>query len=195
MDNIGNIDIELNLEDIENMELYEVIAQSINFLKDNNNSAGHDYLAIATAEGIIPKTRPHIKKFVLESYKDLVKQNNSVTKMNNPLYRLIYSNFDYKLAEPLLDYFNDEKKCLETLKKFLNSKMVLPTASFTGVLTSTVIHIHNVNIDKINKIIDVSKNLQNGPFNVTLPDSYITPENHEFINTIEATVNKVLIKK
>lgn len=195
MDNIENLETEVNLENIENGELYELIANSINFLTQNNNEDGQDYLSISIAEGSIPKTSAPIKKFVLESYKDLLKKNNSVRKMNNPLYRLIYSQINYDIAQPLLEYFEDERKCLTTLKKFLNSKMELPKASFTGIFTSTIIHIHNVNIEKINKIIDMSQNLKNSPFSVTLPASYTTPDNHEFINNIETTISKVLVKE
>lgn len=195
MDNIENLENAYNIEDTENIELYELIAKAVNFLTDNKNETGERYLSIAITEEIIPKTQNNIKKFVLVSYKDLVKQNNSIRIMNNPLYRLINSNFDYNLTEPLLEYFEDEKKCLLTLKNFLNSKTKLPKASFVGVLTSTIIHIHNVNTDKINAIIDMENKLQNSPYNLTLPSSYTTPDNHEFVNNIEKTVSKYLVKK
>lgn len=195
MENIENLEIEYTLDDIENKELYELIADSINFLTNNNNQAGQDYISIAIAEGNIPKTRKPIKRFVLEAYNDLAKKNNIVRKMNSPLYRFIYSNIDREATQPLLEFFEDEKKCLDTLKKFLNSKIDLPIASFTGILTSALIHIHNVNIDKINNIVDMSQNLKNSPFSVTIPNSYTTPENHEFVNNIEKTISKVLIRK
>ena len=118
MDNIENLENAYNIEDTENIELYELIAKAVNFLTDNKNETGERYLSIAITEEIIPKTQNNIKKFVLVSYKDLVKQNNSIRIMNNPLYRLINSNFDYNLTEPLLEYFEDEKKCLLTLKNF-----------------------------------------------------------------------------
>lgn len=184
-----------NFENVENMELYELIANSSNLLKQNNNDAGEDYLSIAYAEGIIPKTRQPIKKFVLQAYNDILKKNNQVRIMNNPLYRLIYTNMDYDLAKPLLEYFEDERKCLDALKKFLNSNLSIPVSSFSGVLTSTLIHIHNINIDKINNIIDISKKLKNNPFRITIPDDYATPYKHEFVNEIESTISKVLIKK
>lgn len=194
MDNIQNLENECTVTDMENMELYNLVGVSVNFLNQMNNDAGEDYLSIAIAEGTIPKTRTPIKKFVLESYKDVLKKNYSVTKMNNPLYRLIYSNIDYDLAQPLLDYFEDEKQCLYTLKNFLECKASFPIVSFTGILTSTVIHIHNINIDKINTIIDISQNSKNSAFNVTLPDNYTTPYNHQFINEMDRIVNKFLVK-
>lgn len=196
MDNIEKLEQEykFKIDDIENKELYELLANSINFLSSNNNEAGQDYLSIAVAEGIIPETRTHIKKFVLQSYKLLLKQNNSVRKINNPVSKLIYSNLDYELAQPLFEYFEDEKKCLDTLKELLNAKIDIPSASFTGIFTSTLIHIHNVNIDKFNKIIDISQNLQKRSFSITLPDSYITPVHQELVNNIETTVSKILKK-
>ena len=184
-----------NLENIENMELYNLIANSANLLKQNNNEVGEDYLSIAFAEGIIPKTRVPIKEFVLKSYNDLSKKNNHVRRLNNPFYRLLYSNLDYDLAGPLLEYFEDERKCLDTLKNFLNSKLSIPVSSFSGVFTSTLIHIHNINIDKINNIIDLTQNLKNSPFSITLPNDCTVPYKHEFVNEIESTISKILIKK
>lgn len=190
-----NAENEYGLQDIEKIELCDLIAEAANFLTNNNNDAGQTYLSIAIAEGVITKTRTSIKKYVLKSYKSLLSSNNAIRIMNNPLYRMIYSNIDYEQTSDLLDYFENEKECIQTLKNFLNAKIEMPTASFTGIFTSTLIHIHNVNIDKINAIIDISKSVNNSPFKLTLPSHYTTPYNEEMVKDINDKINKVLIKE
>lgn len=174
------------------MNIYETIEESVNYLKSQDNEIGEYFISSSITEKIIPGTYRPIKAFIKPIYKDLVKSNNTITIMNLPSYRKLYPDIDYDTINPLLDYFEDERKCLISIKRFLNSKIDLPTASYTGIFLTTLCNIHNINTDKINRLNNLN---QNGPYTFYLPESLTLPENQSLVNNIDTSINKLLIKK
>ena len=114
------------------MDIFEVLQNSVDYLKINDNNLWEFFITSSVTEDMIPDTYKAIKKYVLKFYDSLNSSNSNIRLIKIPLLKRVSPIIDNDSINPLLEYFKQEKECLISLKKFFRC---FPDAPERGIIT------------------------------------------------------------
>lgn len=173
----------------------KILTSSINYLNTTNNEEWKAFL-----NPIVTETRSYhnLSKGIITLYKPLL---TDIQRLKLVAFPSIKHKFPSQidLFNPYFSYFEDEQKCLITIKKLLktNPKGIdseLSILSICGIIGHTIGETHVENTTRLINAVEIQSTLNSG-ISVNVPNELINPINHPLVCEINATVHKKLVKK